>query len=262
MCLYVIFFGSQHKTKNLFPRSHVRRQLDRDRLRHVLGLCAHHRSTSGNCWTGPAALPVLLRASRRRGASGAVGAASRVRLRPRAARSHLEHDPLPRHDLHAAGLHAAGLLPPHESARGGDRRGEPEGQPSRAVRGSRRPVAVCAESDARDGAAADSVGVERQEASDFFLLFFDFFLISQRDCRVCVIRSVDRHPVTSFLVHECEGSSRMASRRYLFTGHANGAVQVWDLTTALDGVSKEMKGQCTLPSYFVYAFVLLCEKRK
>lgn len=96
----------------------------------------------------------------------------------------------------------------------------------------------------------------------FLLFLFDFIFISQRDYRVCVIRSVDRHPVTSFLVHECEGSSRMASRRYLFTGHANGAVQVWDLTTALDGVSKEMKGQCTLPPYFADAVVLLCEKSK
>ena len=42
--------------------------------------------------------------------------------------------------------------------------------------------------------------------------------------------------ITSFCVHECEGSSRMGSRprRVLFTGHANGCVQIWDLSTALD----------------------------
>ena len=54
--------------------------------------------------------------------------------------------------------------------------------------------------------------------------------------RVCVIRSVDGTMITSFCVHECEGSSRMGSRprRVLFTGHANGVVQIWDLSTALD----------------------------
>lgn len=37
-------------------------------------------------------------------------------------------------------------------------------------------------------------------------------------------------------MHECDGPSRLNSRprRYLFTGHSNGTVQLWDLTTALD----------------------------
>lgn len=54
--------------------------------------------------------------------------------------------------------------------------------------------------------------------------------------RVCVIKSVDSTIITSFCVHECEGSSRMGSRprRVLFTGHSNGVVQIWDLSTALD----------------------------
>ena len=54
--------------------------------------------------------------------------------------------------------------------------------------------------------------------------------------RVCVIKSVDGTIITSFCVHECEGSSRMGSRprRVLFTGHSNGIVQIWDLSTALD----------------------------
>ncbi len=40
----------------------------------------------------------------------------------------------------------------------------------------------------------------------------------------------------SFCVHECEGPSRLNSRprRYLFTGHSNGGIQLWDLTTALE----------------------------
>lgn len=51
-----------------------------------------------------------------------------------------------------------------------------------------------------------------------------------------MIKSVDGTIITSFCVHECEGSSRMGSRprRVLFTGHSNGVVQIWDLSTALD----------------------------
>uniref|UniRef100_A0A182IQ59 BTB/POZ domain-containing protein KCTD3 n=1 Tax=Anopheles atroparvus TaxID=41427 RepID=A0A182IQ59_ANOAO len=58
--------------------------------------------------------------------------------------------------------------------------------------------------------------------------------------RVCLIRSVDGTTVTSFCVHECEGSSRMGSRprRFILSGHCNGAIQMWDLTTALE-ISKK-----------------------
>jgi len=59
-----------------------------------------------------------------------------------------------------------------------------------------------------------------------------------------VIRAVDGTTVTSFCVHECEGSSRMGSRprRFIFTGHSNGAIQMWDLTTALDLAAKGEPG--------------------
>ncbi|XP_061402178.1 BTB/POZ domain-containing protein KCTD3 [Musca vetustissima] len=50
--------------------------------------------------------------------------------------------------------------------------------------------------------------------------------------RVCVIKSVDGSSITSFCVHECEVSSRMGSR-FILTGHCNGNIQMWDLTTAL-----------------------------
>ncbi|CAL8099797.1 unnamed protein product [Orchesella dallaii] len=58
--------------------------------------------------------------------------------------------------------------------------------------------------------------------------------------RICTIRSVDGTTITSFCCHECEGSSRMGSRprRFIFTGHSNGAIQMWDLTTALDLAQK------------------------
>lgn len=62
--------------------------------------------------------------------------------------------------------------------------------------------------------------------------------------RVCVIRAVDGVTITCFYVHECDGSSRMGSRprRFIFTGHSNGALQMWDLTTALDLCSKYEQG--------------------
>ncbi|TDG50535.1 hypothetical protein AWZ03_003124 [Drosophila navojoa] len=50
--------------------------------------------------------------------------------------------------------------------------------------------------------------------------------------RVCVIRSVDGSTISAFCVHECEVSSRMGSC-FILTGHCNGAIQMWDLTTAL-----------------------------
>ncbi|XP_069500609.1 SH3KBP1-binding protein 1-like [Ambystoma mexicanum] len=67
-----------------------------------------------------------------------------------------------------------------------------------------------------------------------------FVRLSSTGKRICEVRSVDGTPITSFTVHECEGSSRIGSRarRYLFTGHANGSIQMWDLTTASEVASK------------------------
>lgn len=65
---------------------------------------------------------------------------------------------------------------------------------------------------------------------------FNFALCS----RICEVQSVDGTTITCFMVRECEGSSRMGSRprRYLFTGHGNGSIQMWDLTTAMDTANK------------------------
>lgn len=60
--------------------------------------------------------------------------------------------------------------------------------------------------------------------------------------RVCVIKSVDGSSITSFCVHECEVSSRMGSR-FIMTGHCNGNIQMWDLTTALALFSKKDENQ-------------------
>ncbi|XP_074846069.1 BTB/POZ domain-containing protein KCTD3 isoform X2 [Carettochelys insculpta] len=72
-----------------------------------------------------------------------------------------------------------------------------------------------------------------------------FVRLSSTGKRICEIQAVDCTTISSFTVRECEGSSRMGSRprRYLFTGHSNGSIQMWDLTTAMDMVNKsEDKG--------------------
>ncbi|XP_069631505.1 LOW QUALITY PROTEIN: SH3KBP1-binding protein 1 [Haliaeetus albicilla] len=67
-----------------------------------------------------------------------------------------------------------------------------------------------------------------------------FVRLSSTSKRICEVRSVDAAAITAFTVHECEGSSRISShpRCYLFTGHANGSVQMWDLTTAMEMLGK------------------------
>uniref|UniRef100_A0A1B6E3M3 BTB/POZ domain-containing protein KCTD3 n=1 Tax=Clastoptera arizonana TaxID=38151 RepID=A0A1B6E3M3_9HEMI len=73
-----------------------------------------------------------------------------------------------------------------------------------------------------------------------------FVRLASNGKRVCIIRAIDGTTITSFCVHECEGSSRMGSRprRFIFTGHSNGALQMWDLTTALDLAKKGEPGVC------------------
>ncbi|KAJ8291183.1 hypothetical protein GJAV_G00022360 [Gymnothorax javanicus] len=67
-----------------------------------------------------------------------------------------------------------------------------------------------------------------------------FVRLSSTGKRICEVQAVDGTTITCFTVRECEGSSRMGSRprRYLFTGHGNGSIQMWDLTTAMDLVNK------------------------
>lgn len=64
--------------------------------------------------------------------------------------------------------------------------------------------------------------------------------LSSNGKRVCEVRSVDGTSITAFMVHECEGSSRIGSRprRFLFSGHGNGSIQMWDLTTAMEIAAK------------------------
>ncbi|XP_074133643.1 SH3KBP1-binding protein 1 isoform X3 [Sminthopsis crassicaudata] len=74
-----------------------------------------------------------------------------------------------------------------------------------------------------------------------------FVRLSSTGQRVCSVRSVDGSPTTAFTVHECEGSRRLGSRprRYLLTGHANGSLAMWDLTTAMDRLGQAPEGGLT-----------------
>jgi len=67
-----------------------------------------------------------------------------------------------------------------------------------------------------------------------------FVRLAANGKRLCTVKSVDGSCITSFFVHECDSSTRMGSRprRFLFTGHMNGSVQIFDLTTAIEGASK------------------------
>ena len=52
---------------------------------------------------------------------------------------------------------------------------------------------------------------------------------------ICNVKSVDGSSVTSVLPLYWESQLRMAtSSRFLFTGHASGSIQMWNLSTALD----------------------------
>lgn len=75
----------------------------------------------------------------------------------------------------------------------------------------------------------------------WFFSMFCYGLLHVHVCvRICEVQSVDGTTISCFMVRECEGSSRMGSRprRYLFTGHGNGSIQMWDLTTAMDTANK------------------------
>lgn len=68
-----------------------------------------------------------------------------------------------------------------------------------------------------------------------------FVRLASNGNRVCVIRSVDGVTITSFCVHECRGSSSLMGsrpRRFILTGHSNGAIQMWDLTTVIEPATK------------------------
>ncbi|CAI4224763.1 unnamed protein product [Auanema sp. JU1783] len=68
-----------------------------------------------------------------------------------------------------------------------------------------------------------------------------FIRLASTGERICTIKTVDGSAITSFVVHECESSSRLGSRprKFLFCGTNTGAVQIWDLSTAIDQINKQ-----------------------
>eukprot|EP01137_Pigoraptor_chileana_P031981 Opistho-2@20629 len=58
--------------------------------------------------------------------------------------------------------------------------------------------------------------------------------------RVCLIEAIDESNIIACCVNECDVPSRVGTRprRFVVTGHANGGVQLWDLTTALELMPK------------------------
>jgi len=54
--------------------------------------------------------------------------------------------------------------------------------------------------------------------------------------KICTVSSTDNSEITSFCVNESDFASRVGSRsrRFLITGHENGTIQIWDLTTAFE----------------------------
>ena len=60
-------------------------------------------------------------------------------------------------------------------------------------------------------------------------------IVASNGSRICCLESIDFSPVTAVSVHECEAVAMGSrSRRYILTGHLNGHVQVWDLTTGFE----------------------------
>ena len=68
--------------------------------------------------------------------------------------------------------------------------------------------------------------------------------------RICKLKSVDGSIITSYCVHECEAVAMgNRSRRYILTGHSNGHIQVWDLTTGFELLNKTSNPKATLPTH-------------
>ncbi|KAL5255272.1 hypothetical protein ACHWQZ_G014617 [Mnemiopsis leidyi] len=67
-----------------------------------------------------------------------------------------------------------------------------------------------------------------------------FVSVASTGKRLCSLRSVDGTNITSYSLHECDSSTRTRMRRYILTGHDDGSIQMWDLTTAFDRAPKEL----------------------
>jgi len=67
-----------------------------------------------------------------------------------------------------------------------------------------------------------------------------FVCLASTGKRLCSLRSVDGSDITAHSIHECDSSSRTRMRRYILTGHQNGSIQMWDLTTAFERAPRDL----------------------
>lgn len=67
-----------------------------------------------------------------------------------------------------------------------------------------------------------------------------FVRLSSTGARVAKIQSVDNSSISAYYVHECEALGRLGyrPRKFVFTGHSNGSVQLWDLTHILNTLNE------------------------
>ena len=58
--------------------------------------------------------------------------------------------------------------------------------------------------------------------------------------RICTLTSADGSMITTYFVQVCETIlTSNSSKLYIFTGHKNGNVQIWDLSTVVDHTSNQ-----------------------
>lgn len=73
-------------------------------------------------------------------------------------------------------------------------------------------------------------------------------LLASSGERVCRLNSVDSSVLTCFTVHECEASALgNRTRRFVLTGHDNGHVQLWDLSTAMESTGDKKQSISVAP---------------
>lgn len=77
-------------------------------------------------------------------------------------------------------------------------------------------------------------------------------LMASNGQKICELKSVDDSIITAYCVHECEAVAMgNRSRRYIMTGHSNGHIQVWDLTTGFEQMLSKVPigSKAKLPSH-------------
>ncbi|KAL3317215.1 hypothetical protein Ciccas_004131 [Cichlidogyrus casuarinus] len=82
-----------------------------------------------------------------------------------------------------------------------------------------------------------------------------FIRLASNGKRVCMIKCLDDQPITAFCMQSLDGSNRVATRpqRFILTGHQNGTIQIWDLSTALGSIKPSLMTEDYLTAPALYA---------